>query len=181
MSLLLRTLEHWFDETSHREHASKIPPQQLNGSLHGLGRRKFISPLQNRFARAVDAHQKVPSLRGIQPVGHISEVSSDPKYTVNVPSAFSFTLEELTMLLSLFMKPSLPYTVMDQKAPFSGNLIGCLVGDPVIMAAAIIQIRGVPLREKPPRREWTIMIIVHEIGGRIPVVREFRNGDRGAL
>jgi len=42
------------------------------------------------------------------------QVSTDPKYTVNVPSAFSFALEELTMLLSLFMKPSLPYTVMDQ-------------------------------------------------------------------
>jgi tetratricopeptide (TPR) repeat protein len=46
----------------------KIPLQQLNGSLHGFGRRKFISTLQNRFAGAVDAHQKVPACRGIQPV-----------------------------------------------------------------------------------------------------------------
>ena len=58
----------------------------------------------------------VSSLLGTPP-----QVSADPKYTVNLPSTFSFTLEELTMLLSLFMKPSLPYTVMDQKAPFSGT------------------------------------------------------------
>jgi hypothetical protein len=31
-----------------------------NGSLHGFGRRKFISPRQDRFARAVDALQEAP-------------------------------------------------------------------------------------------------------------------------
>ena len=69
---------------------------------------EVYKPLQHRFARAVDAHQEVPSCRGIQPVGHLAAGLHDPKNTVNVPSAFSFTFEELTLLFSLFMKPSLP-------------------------------------------------------------------------
>jgi hypothetical protein len=48
--------------------------------------------------------------------------SLEPKYTVKVPSWFSFTLDEFRMQFSLFMKPSLPYTVIDQNASLSGTL-----------------------------------------------------------
>jgi hypothetical protein len=40
---------------------------------------------------------------------------------VKLPFSFSVTLRSLTMLFSLFMNPSLPYTVIGQKASLGGT------------------------------------------------------------
>ena len=70
-------------------------------------------------------------------VGHLAAAFHRSEIHGESAVMFSFALEELTMLLSLFMKPSLPYTVIDQKALFSGTVSGG-VADAVVVIAAVV-------------------------------------------
>ena len=44
----------------------------LRCSLSGLCCRKFISPLQYRLPRSVNAHQEIPTFSHVKPIGHIA-------------------------------------------------------------------------------------------------------------
>jgi hypothetical protein len=55
----------------------------------GDGIRHFVAAIEDGWTGAIHAHEEVPTF--------------DPKYTVNVPSAFIFAFAALRMLFTVFM------------------------------------------------------------------------------